>query len=98
MRKILAAIMCSFFLFFSACVSSPDYAADSPKVLVHPTIKTWLKPGGATEEEVAEALAACREEKRNDPNWGARTSSERSRASLDCMLRHGFHHRNREYE
>lgn len=52
-------------LFLASCASSQTYTANSPKVLVQPTQRAWLKPGSTMEDERA-AKRECSEELRSN--------------------------------
>lgn len=79
-------------LLLGGCVSPPPYTEDSPRVLVEPKHRAWLKPDSTMEDE-NRARKECGEELRNNEELRKRgvLSDEWSNAARACMARKGFH-------
>lgn len=76
-------------LFLAACASSQTYTANSPKVLVEPTHRAWLKPGSTMEDENS-ARKECGDELRSNEELRKSSMKAWSDAAHSCMQRKGF--------
>lgn len=76
-------------LLLGGCASHPPYTADSPRVLVEPKHRAWLKPDSTMEDE-NRARKKCGDELRSNEQLRKGPMTAWSDAYEDCMNRKGF--------
>lgn len=71
------------------CASSQQYTASSPRVLVEPSRRVWLKPDSTMEDENA-ARNECGEELQSNEQMRRGSMDAWSAAFRSCMQGKGF--------